>query len=184
MTLRPILLFPDPILRQKAEAVSAFDGSLASLVSDLQATMYAAPGVGLAAPQIGDLRRVAVVDIDPSGPRSELHVLVNPRLVARAGAEIEVEGCLSIPGFTERIERPLAVRVAAQRLSGEPFEIEAEGFLARALCHEIDHLEGILFIDHLRGLRRQLAMRKLGKLGYAKELLAAGSAGRSPERLG
>ncbi len=169
MTLRPILLFPDPILRQKTEVVSEFDGELAALVKDLAATMYGAPGVGLAAPQIGDLRRVAVVDVDPSGPRSELHVLVNPRLLARSGAETDVEGCLSIPGFTERVERPLAVRVAAQRLSGETFEIEAEGFFARALCHEIDHLDGILFIDHLRGLRRQLAMRKLGKLGYAKE---------------
>jgi len=102
-------------------------------------------------------------------------VLVNPRLVARSGAETEVEGCLSIPGFTERIERPLAVRVAAQGIGGEPFELDAEGFLARALCHEIDHLEGILFIDHLRGLRRQLAMRKLGKLGYEKENRAPGA---------
>ena len=175
MTLRPILLFPDPTLRQKTAEVSVFDDSLASLVEDLAATMYGAPGVGLAAPQIGDLRRVAVVDIDPSGPRSQLHVLVNPRLVAREGGETDVEGCLSIPGFTERIERPVAVRVAAQRISGEPFEIAAEGFFARALCHEIDHLEGILFIDHLRGQRRQLAMRKLGRLGYAKEAPAAGA---------
>ncbi len=172
MTLRPILLFPDPILRQKTEEVSAFDSSLSRLVAEMAATMYAAPGVGLAAPQIGDLRRVAVVDIDPTGPRSELHVLVNPRVVERAGVETDIEGCLSIPGFTERIERPLVVRVAAQRLSGEAFEIETEGFFARVLCHEIDHLEGILFIDHLRGLRRQLAMRRLGKLGYAKEMLA------------
>jgi peptide deformylase len=172
MTLRPILLFPDPILRQKTEEVSAFDSSLARLVAEMAATMYAAPGVGLAAPQIGDLRRVAVVDIDPTGPRSELHVLVNPRVVERSGVETDIEGCLSIPGFTERIERPLVVRVAAQRLSGEAFEIATDGFFARVLCHEIDHLEGILFIDHLRGLRRQLAMRRLGKLGYAKEMLA------------
>lgn len=174
MALRPILLFPDPTLRQKTSEVSEFGEPLSRLVQDLTATMYGAPGVGLAAPQIGDLRRVAVVDVDPSGPRSELHVLVNPRLVAQSGAETDIEGCLSIPGFTERIERPLAVRVAAQKLSGEPFEISAEGFLARALCHEIDHLEGILFIDHLRGLRRQLALRKLGKLGYAKEQPGAG----------
>ena len=172
MTLRPILLFPDPILRQKTEEVSAFDSSLSRLVAEMAATMYAAPGVGLAAPQIGDLRRVAVVDIDPTGPRSELHVLVNPRVVERSGVETDIEGCLSIPGFTERIERPLVVRVAAQRLSGEAFEIATDGFFARVLCHEIDHLEGILFIDHLRGLRRQLAMRRLGKLGYAKEMLA------------
>ncbi|MBP9146134.1 MAG: peptide deformylase [Thermoanaerobaculia bacterium] len=172
MTLRPILLFPDPILRKKTEEVQAFDSSLDRLVAEMSEAMYAAPGVGLAAPQIGDLRRVALVDVDPSGPKSLLHVLVNPRIVARAGAETDIEGCLSIPGFTERVERPLAVRVAAQRLSGEAFELEAEGFFARVLCHEIDHLEGILFIDHLRGLRRQLAMRKLGKLGYAREQLA------------
>ncbi len=172
MTLRPILLFPDPVLRRKTEEVRAFDRSLERLVAEMAETMYAAPGVGLAAPQIGDLRRVALVDVDPSGPKSLLHVLVNPRLVARSGAETDIEGCLSIPGFTERIERPLAVRVAAQRLSGEAFELEAQGFFARVLCHEIDHLDGILFIDHLRGLRRQLAMRKLGKLGYAREQLA------------
>jgi len=172
MTLRPILLFPDPVLRRKTEEVRAFDLSLERLVAEMAETMYAAPGVGLAAPQIGDLRRVALVDVDPSGPKSLLHVLVNPRLVARSGAETDIEGCLSIPGFTERIERPLAVRVAAQRLSGEAFELEAQGFFARVLCHEIDHLDGILFIDHLRGLRRQLAMRKLGKLGYAREQLA------------
>jgi len=172
MTLRPILLFPDPVLRRKTEEVRAFDLSLERLVAEMAETMYSAPGVGLAAPQIGDLRRVALVDVDPSGPKSLLHVLVNPRLVARSGAETDIEGCLSIPGFTERIERPLAVRVAAQRLSGEAFELEAQGFFARVLCHEIDHLDGILFIDHLRGLRRQLAMRKLGKLGYAREQLA------------
>ena len=94
MTLRPILLFPDPILRQKTEEVAVFDASLARLVAELAETMYGAPGVGLAAPQVGDLRRVAVVDIDPSGPRSQLHVLVNPRVVAWAGAETDVEGWL------------------------------------------------------------------------------------------
>ena len=120
MTLRPILLFPDPILRQKTEEVCAFDGSLERLAAEMAATMYAAPGVGLAAPQIGDLRRIAVVDIDPSGPKSKLQVLVNPRLVARAGAETDVEGCLSIPGFTERIERPVAIRVAAQGSRASP----------------------------------------------------------------
>lgn len=175
MSSRPILLFPNSALRQTTREVTEFGEEIAALARDLAETMYAAPGVGLAAPQIGDLRRVAVVDVDPSGPKSELHVLVNPRILSRAGAETDLEGCLSIPGFTERVERPLAVRVAAQRATGERFEMEATGFLARALCHEIDHLDGILFIDHLRGLRRQLAMRKLGKLGYAKEPASSGS---------
>lgn len=176
MTQRPILLFPDPILRQKTEEVAVFDGALARLVEELAETMYGAPGVGLAALQIGDLRRVAVLDIDPVGAQSHLYVVVNPRLLERSGAQSELEGCLSIPGFTERVERPLSVRVAAQSISGEPFELAAEGFLARVLCHEIDHLNGILFIDRLRGLRRQLAMRKLGRLGYAKETGVVGSA--------
>lgn len=169
MTRRPILLYPDPILRQKSEEVLAFDAGLARLAEELAETMYAAPGVGLAAPQIGDPRRVAVIDLDPSTARSHLHVLVNPRVVERSGVQSEVEGCLSIPGFTDRVDRPLAVKVMAQTVSGAPLEIVADGFLARALSHEIDHLDGILFIDHLRGLRRQLAMRKLGRLGYAKE---------------
>jgi peptide deformylase len=175
MSLHPILLYPDPILRQKAEEVTAFDAELARFAGELAETMYAAPGVGLAATQVGDLRRVAVIDIDGSPDRSHLHVLVNPRVVERIGVQSEVEGCLSIPGFTERVDRPLSVRVTAQRLSGEPFELVGDGFLARALSHEIDHLDGILFIDHLRGLRRQLAMRKLGRLGYDRERLAGRS---------
>jgi len=175
MTRRPILLFPDPLLRHRAEEVAVFDAALARLIEELAETMYGAPGVGLAAPQVGDLRRVAVVDLDPSGTGSHLHTLVNPRVLERSGAQSEIEGCLSIPGLTERVERPLSVRIAAQGVSGDPFEIAAEGFLARVICHEIDHLDGILFIDRLRGLRRQLAMRRLGKLGYAKEAAVAGS---------
>lgn len=165
MSVRPIVLYPDPILRQPTREVESFDPGLVELVEDLRETMYDAPGVGLAAPQIGDRRRVAVVDADPRGPESRLHVLVNPRLVERSGAETDSEGCLSIPGFSDRIERPLRVRVAAQRPTGEPFTLEAEGFLARAICHEIDHLEGILIIDRLHGLRRQLALRRLKRLG-------------------
>jgi len=165
MSVRPIVLYPDPILRQPTVEVASFDAGLAELVEDLRATMYAAPGVGLAAPQIGDRRRVAVVDADPRGADSRLHVLVNPRLVEKSGVETDSEGCLSIPGFTDKVERPLHVRVAAQRPTGEPFTMEAEGFLARAICHEIDHLEGILIIDRLHGLRRQLAMRRLKRLG-------------------
>ena len=175
MTRRPILLFPDPVLRQKTEEVTSFDAGLTRLVEELAEAMYAAPGVGLAAPQLGDLRRVAVIDLDPETPRSHLHVLVNPQIVGQSGAQSEIEGCLSIPGLTERVERPLALKVAAQTVSGKPFELAAEGFLARVLCHEVDHLDGILFIDHLRGLRRQLALRKLGRLGYAKEPVTVAS---------
>lgn len=176
MSLRTIRLYPDPVLRQRTTPVESFDEALARLVEDLQETMYAAPGVGLAAPQIGDLRRVAVVDLDPRGPASRLQVLVNPRLVESAGESIETEGCLSIPELTERVARPARVRVVAQRASGEAFEVAAEGFFARALCHEIDHLDGILFVDRIHGLRRQLALRRLKRLGFEVEAKRAGVA--------
>jgi peptide deformylase len=104
-------------------------------------------------------------------------VLVNPRIVESAGEATDTEGCLSIPDFTEKVDRPERVRVAAQRVDGAPFELEAEGFFARALCHEIDHLDGILFIDRLTGLRRQLALRRLKRLGFAVEPRRAGMAG-------
>ncbi|MEO8277011.1 MAG: peptide deformylase [Thermoanaerobaculia bacterium] len=169
MTRRPILLYPDPILRRKTDPVANFDAALLALVEEMKATMYDAPGVGLAAPQIGSLERIAIIDVDPGGPRSHLYVLANPRIVESSGADAELEGCLSIPGFTERVDRPSTVRVEAQDASGKIYEVAAEGLLARALCHEIDHLNGVLFIDHIRGLRRQLALRKLTKLGYARE---------------
>ena len=169
MSRRPILLYPDPTLRRRTSPVESFDDDLAKLIADLRETMYDAPGVGLAAPQIGDLRRVTIIDIDPRGPESRLHVLVNPRIVESAGEATDTEGCLSIPEFTEKVDRPERVKVAAQTPTGEPFELEAEGFFARALCHEIDHLDGILFIDRLRGLRRQLALRKLKRLGFEVE---------------
>lgn len=179
MSRREIVLYPDPVLRRVTEPVTRFDDGLARLVDDLRETMYAAPGVGLAAPQIGDLRRVAVIDVDPRGADSKLHVLVNPRVVESSGVEIEDEGCLSIPDFTDKVERPRRVRVAAQSVTGEPFEVEGEGFFARALCHEIDHLDGILFIDRLTGLRRQLALRRLRRMGFAVVERRIGTAGGS-----
>jgi peptide deformylase len=175
--LRPIVLYPDPVLRRRTEPVERFDGELERLVAELRETMYGAPGVGLAAPQIGDLRRVAVVDVDPRGPDSRLHVLVNPFLVDSSGEQLDTEGCLSIPDFTEKVERPASVRVSAQSVTGEPFELVATGFFARALCHEIDHLDGILFIDRLTGLRRQLALRRLKRLGYVLDGRRASVAG-------
>ncbi len=167
MPVRPILLYPDPILRRPTAEVESFDSGLAALVDDLAATMYDAPGVGLAAPQVGVSRRVAVIDVAPGRPESRLHVLVNPRLVASRGRESGDEGCLSIPGLTEKLDRPAWVRVAAQDLEGRPFELEAEGLLARACCHEIDHLDGILFFERLTGLRKELALRRLRRLPLA-----------------
>jgi peptide deformylase len=163
MPVRPILLYPDPILRRRCPEVATFGAELEALVRDLAETMYEAPGVGLAAPQIGVEARVAVVDVDPRGPESRLRVLVNPRLVETEGRETDSEGCLSIPGLSEPVDRPRRVKVSAYDAAGRPFELDAEGFLARAICHEIDHLDGVLFIDRLTGLRKELVLRRLRK---------------------
>lgn len=172
MALREILLYPDPVLRRRATEVESFDGELARLVDDLAATMLAAPGVGLAAPQVGVSLRVAVVNVGAGTPEDRLHVLVNPRLVAVEGLQAEEEGCLSIPGLSEKVARPRRVVVEARDRAGEPVRIEGEGLLARALCHEIDHLDGILFIDRLTGLRKELALRRLRKLPFLQEASA------------
>ena len=172
MAIREILLFPDPVLRRVARPVESFDEPLHSLVQDLAETMYHAPGVGLAAPQVGVELRVAVVDVAPRTPESRLHVLVNPRVVACEGRQSEEEGCLSIPGLSEKVDRPARVRVEAHTAAGERFELEGEGLLARALCHEIDHLDGILFVDRLTGLRKELTHRRLRRLPYVQRASA------------
>ena len=164
MAIRTIRIYPDPVLRQRCAPVDRFDDELRLLASDMVATMHAAPGVGLAAPQVGDGRRLAVVDLSVGEDPAQLHVLANPRILETEGSESEVEGCLSIPDVSDKVDRPQRVRVAAQDLDGEPLELAAEGWLARAICHEIDHLDGVLFIDHLRGLRRDRVRRQLKKL--------------------
>jgi len=169
MPVRPILLYPDPILRRPCSEVTDFGPELAGLVADLAETMYAAPGVGLAAPQIGVTARVAVVNVTPGQAGSPMHVLVNPRIVEAEGRESDSEGCLSIPGLTEKVDRPRRIRVRTQEADGTPRELEAEGFLARAICHEIDHLDGILILDRLAGLRKELAVRRLKKLPFLRE---------------
>jgi len=172
MAVREILLYPDPVLRRPARAVETFDTELRRLVDDLAATMYAAPGVGLAAPQVGVGLRVAVVDVAAGTPEARLNVLVNPRLVVAEGQQTEEEGCLSIPGLAEKVVRPRRVVVEAQGVAGEPLRLAGEGLLARALCHEIDHLDGILFVDRLTGLRKELTLRRLRKLPYLQEASA------------
>lgn len=164
MALLSIKIWPDPVLRAPCSKVEVFDQELATLVNDMVATMYAAPGVGLAAPQVGVSRRVAVVDVTVGREPGMLKVLINPRIVERSGSQIDSEGCLSIPDFAEKVERPERVVVEAFDLQGERFELEAEAFEARAFCHEIDHLDGVLFVDHLRGLRRDKARRFLKRL--------------------
>ncbi|MFW6175739.1 MAG: peptide deformylase, partial [Acidobacteriota bacterium] len=157
MAIRPIRLYPDPVLRETCPPVERFDPELASLVDDMVATMHDAPGVGLAAPQVGVELRVAVVDLSVGEDPAQLHVLVNPDVVEEEGQGTEVEGCLSIPDFTEKVDRATRIRVRAHDVRGEPFELEAEDWLARAVLHEIDHLDGVLFVDRLRGLRKDRA---------------------------
>jgi peptide deformylase len=169
MAILPIRIYPDPVLRHKCLPVVDFDRALARLAADMIDTMHAAPGIGLAAPQVGSERRLAVVDLSVGEDPAQLHVLVNPEVVRREGLGTDVEGCLSLPGLTDKVDRPTSVTVRARTLTGAPLELEAEGWLARALCHEIDHLDGVLFIDHLRGLRRERMRRQLRKLAAERE---------------
>jgi len=164
MSILAIRLYPDPVLRSPARPVAELGPELARLVADMIETMHAAPGIGLAAPQVGVARQVAVVDLSVGKDPSALHVLVNPRVVERHGLATEVEGCLSLPGISDKVDRPERIRLAALDGEGQPFELAAEGWLARAICHEVDHLAGVLFIDHLRGLRRERARRQLKRL--------------------
>ncbi len=165
MAILPIVTYPDPVLRVRCAKVEAFDGQLQRLANDMIETMLAAPGVGLAAPQVGVEQCLAVVDVSVGKERAALKVLVNPEIVDERGREVDTEGCLSIPDLTEKVARPTVVKVVAQDLTGSAIEIEAEDFEARAICHEVDHLNGVLFIDHLRGLRRDRVRRQLKKLG-------------------
>src|SRR5215470_5262520 len=159
-----VVKYGDPILEKSTVAITKFDAELAELAEDMFATMYAAQGIGLAAPQIGKSIRIAVVDVT-SGKNPEAKiVLVNPQVVAAEGEKREEEGCLSIPGFRGYVIRPHFVTVKAQNAKGEPFEIRGEDLLARAFCHEIDHLNGILFLQHLSMLKRDLIRRKIKKM--------------------
>lgn len=164
MAVLPIRIHPDPVLRVRCREVSEFDAKLRKLASDMIETMHAAPGVGLAAPQIGLDTRIAVIDLSVGEDPKQVYVIVNPEIVFRDGSETAEEGCLSLPGITDKVERPTSVIVKAQDLEGKPVEIRADDWLARAFCHEIDHLDGVLFTDHLRGLRRERAKRALKRL--------------------
>ena len=146
-----------------------FDESIQDLVTDLVDTMHAAPGIGLAANQVGEELAVVVVDLSVGERAEDLLVLINPKITREEGLDEDTEGCLSLPGITDKVQRPFAVRVEAAGVSGEPFQVEAEGLLARAICHELDHLEGVLFTDRLRGLRKERGRRLLKKLAQDQE---------------
>jgi peptide deformylase len=160
----PIIKYGDPVLEKPAAAITKFDAELAELAENMFATMYVAQGIGLAAPQIGKSIRIAVVDVT-SGKNPEARiVLVNPEIIHFEGEKREEEGCLSIPGFRGYVVRPQFVTIKAQNPKGESFEIRGEDLLARAFCHEIDHLNGVLFLQHLSMLKRDLIRRKIKKL--------------------
>ncbi len=172
MALLEILEFPDERLRKKAKPVEVVDASIQRLVDDMLETMYAAPGVGLAATQVNVQKRVVVIDV--SEAKDQPLCLINPQILARSGMEEREEGCLSVPGIFEKIRRADQVKVQALDLGGRPIELQAEGLLAVCIQHEIDHLDGKLFVDYLSPLKRQRIRKKLIKATrQAKEKIPA-----------
>ena len=165
----PIVKFGDPVLEKKAAIITEFDEELRKLADDMFESMYTAHGVGLAAPQIGISKRIAVIDVTfKEDPEAKI-VLVNPEIVHTEGRQTSSEGCLSIPEFREKVTRPMKVKVRAQNLEGKTIEVEGEELLARALLHETDHLNGKLYISHISALKRDLMKRKIRKLIKAGE---------------
>ena len=172
MALLPIRLYPDAVLRRRCAEVETFDGDLRRLAADMVETMHAAPGIGLAASQVGIETRLAVVDLSAGEDPEAVHVLANPCILESDGSGVELEGCLSIPDLSDKVARPMRITVEAHDLDGGVIRFEAEDWLARAICHEIDHLDGVLFVDHLRGLRKEKAKRALRRLREESEVMA------------
>ena len=162
--VREIVIWPDPILKEVAKPVERVDDSIRRLLDDMAETMYAADGVGLAAPQIAERRRLIVIDTSPRQEGQKLIHLVNPEIVRAEGETTWTEGCLSIPGEAEDVDRAAKVWVRALDYHGKPFELEADELLAIALQHETDHLNGTLFVDHLSSLKRELIRKRMKKL--------------------
>jgi peptide deformylase len=164
MAVRELRFYPDPVLRERCQEVKAFDQDLARFIDDLAESMYSHRGVGLAAPQVGELIRVAVIDVAQQEDNPVLLELVNPEIVEASEEMSEYEeGCLSFPGESELVTRAARVTVRAHDREGRPFEIKGEGLLATALQHEIDHLDGVVFIDHISRLKRNLVERRMKK---------------------
>jgi peptide deformylase len=163
MALRPIVLYPDPVLLTPTETVGEIDEEIRLLVRDMVETMYAAPGIGLAANQVGVSKRVCVVDLSVGEREDELKVFVNPRLVQSEGSEVAEEGCLSFPDIHLDIERFFTATVEAVGLDGQPFTLIASGLLARAIQHEIEHLSGRVFLQNVSPLKRELIKRQIKK---------------------
>jgi peptide deformylase len=169
MTIKPLIILPDPILRQVSKPVERVDAPLLKLADDMLATMYDAPGIGLAAIQVGEPLRMLVIDLAKEDETPAPHVFINPQILESADARsVYEEGCLSIPDHYAEVERPATVRVNYLGRDGKPQEIMAEGLMATCLQHEIDHLNGVLFIDHISKLKRDMVVRKFKKLAKDK----------------
>jgi peptide deformylase len=167
--IRKILTYGAPELEKKCAPVEQFDENLRTIVQDMFETMYAAPGIGLAAPQVGFDMRLIVIDLSGGEALGNQIVMANPEIIEEAGTQKEEEGCLSLPGLTAVVERPMRVRVKGLDLEGKEVEMQAEGLLARAFCHEVDHIDGVLYLDRLSALKRDLLKRKIRKLVKAGE---------------
>jgi peptide deformylase len=161
VALRTILHYPDPRLRRVAAPVTEVTGETRRLIADMAETMYAAPGIGLAAIQVNEAVRVVVIDI--SETRDRLQVFINPQIIERDGEQVYEEGCLSVPGIYEEVARAAHIKVRALDAAGKPFELEAEGLLATCIQHEIDHLDGKVFVDYLSRLKQGRIRKKLEK---------------------
>jgi peptide deformylase len=162
--LRPISRYGTHVLHRRADPVADITPDVDQLIDDMISTMYAAPGIGLAAPQVGVPLRIFVIDLSVGRRAEDLRVFVNPEFVERDGTQLEEEGCLSLPGFTATVMRPARVVVRSLDRQGQPQTVEGQDLLARALQHEMDHLDGTLFVDRLRGIRKQQIVRRVQKL--------------------
>ena len=171
MTIKPLIILPDPLLRQVSAPIERVDSDVSRLADDMLETMYDAPGIGLAAVQVGVARRMLVIDVSREGEEKTPLVFINPEIVASSDdRSVYEEGCLSIPDYYAEVERPATVTVRYLDRSGKQQTIEADGLLATCLQHEIDHLNGILFIDHISRLKRDMVIKKFTKAAKAKAL--------------
>ncbi len=162
--LRPIVLYGAEVLENPSDIVTNITGEEAQLVQDMIETMYAAPGVGLAAPQVGVAKRIMVTDTSVGEDKGQLLTIINPEIVATDGEQYEEEGCLSVPGFTATVVRPKKVVLRGVDLDGKDVILEAKDLLARAFCHELDHLNGVVFLDHLSFIKRDMIKRRIRRL--------------------
>ena len=164
LTIHEVVKYPDPVLAKPGEPVTEFGPELKRLVDEMFESMYEAQGIGLAAPQISISKRITVIDVSFKKNPEEKITLINPEIVEREGKQLEEEGCLSLPEIREKVQRAAWVKVRAQDVTGKWFEVEGEELLSRALQHEIDHLDGVLFIDRISRLKRDLVLRKIKKM--------------------